>query len=155
MAEDRSDGKFSGAWRDRLRALRNVPPALHIVWESGPRVVLFGYGFRIIAALIPLAALLVSRKIIDTIIYVVKGQHPMPSFFWWLVGLEFALALFGGVLSRLIDYCDGLLADRFTRHLSVRVMEHASRLDLAAYEDPDFYDKLERARVQTTDRIGM
>ena len=34
-------------------------------------------------------------------------------------------------------------------------MEHASRLDLASYEDPVFYDKLERARVQATDRIAM
>jgi ATP-binding cassette subfamily B protein len=34
-------------------------------------------------------------------------------------------------------------------------MEHASGLDLASYEDPVFYDKLERARVQATDRIAM
>ena len=48
-----------------------------------------------------------------------------------------------------------LLADRFTRHVSVRVMEHAARLDLSTYEDPAFHDKLERARVQATDRIAM
>ena len=48
-----------------------------------------------------------------------------------------------------------LLADRFTRHVSLMVMEHASRLDLASYEDPVFHDKLERARVQATDRIAM
>ena len=35
------------------------------------------------------------------------------------------------------------------------VMEHASRLDLASYEDPHFHDTLERARVQATDRIAM
>ena len=34
-------------------------------------------------------------------------------------------------------------------------MEHAASLDLVSYEDPRFYDKLERARVQGTDRIGM
>jgi ATP-binding cassette subfamily B protein len=34
-------------------------------------------------------------------------------------------------------------------------MGHASRLDLASYEDPVFYDKLERARVQATDRLSM
>jgi ATP-binding cassette subfamily B protein len=69
--------------------------------------------------------------------------------------LEFGLALFGTILARLCDYCDGVLADRFTRHVSIRVMEHASRLDLASYEDPEFYNKLERARHQATDRIGM
>jgi ATP-binding cassette, subfamily B, bacterial len=35
------------------------------------------------------------------------------------------------------------------------VMKHAAGLDLLAYEDPVFYDRLERARVQATDRLGM
>ena len=34
-------------------------------------------------------------------------------------------------------------------------MQHAAQLDLIAYEDPVFYDRLERARVQATDRLGM
>ena len=34
-------------------------------------------------------------------------------------------------------------------------MRHAAQLDLIAYEDPVFYDRLERARVQATDRLGM
>ena len=38
---------------------------------------------------------------------------------------------------------------------SVRLMEHASKLDLYQFEDPAFYDQLERARQQTTGRIGL
>ena len=34
-------------------------------------------------------------------------------------------------------------------------MEHAADLDLVSFEDPVFYDKLERARRQTTARLGM
>jgi ATP-binding cassette subfamily B protein len=34
-------------------------------------------------------------------------------------------------------------------------MNHAASLDLMAYEDPVFYDRLERARVQATDRLVM
>ena len=78
-----------------------------------------------------------------------------PRYFGGWVTLAFGLALFGTILSRLCDYSDGLLADRFTRQVSIRVMEHASRLDLSSYEDPEFYNKLERARVQATDRMGM
>ena len=33
-------------------------------------------------------------------------------------------------------------------------MQHAAQLDVIAYEDPVFYDRLERARVQATDRLG-
>ena len=59
------------------------------------------------------------------------------------------------ILGRAAGFFDALLADRFTRHVSVEVIKHASQLDLASYEDPVFYDKLERARVQATDRIAM
>ena len=59
------------------------------------------------------------------------------------------------ILARLTDFCDSVLADKYTRHISTRIMEHASRLDLTRYEDPSFCDKMERARVQGTDRVMM
>jgi ATP-binding cassette subfamily B protein len=142
-------------WRERARALRKLPEVARIVWDAGSAVVVTGIALRVIAALIPFAMLAVSRRIIDAIVANVPRGAGVPGGFWWLVALEFALAVLGSLLGRAIDYSDSLLADRFTRHVSVRVMEHAAHLDLASYEDPVFYDKLERARVQATDRIGM
>lgn len=112
-------------------------------------------GLRAVVAVIPLALLAVTRLIIDAVV-AHKAQHkPLIHHFWWLVALEFGLAALSSVITRAVDYCDALLADKFTFHISTRIMEHASRLDLASYEDPVFYDKLERARVQATDRLGM
>src|SRR5947209_11538369 len=145
---------FWGGWKERLRALKNIPPLGRIVWESGRGVVAGGMICRLIAALVPISMLAVSKRILDAVQTHTEGR-PLPPYFWYLVGAEFLLAVFGSVLGRATGYFDALLADRFTRHVSVRVMEHASRLDLASYEDPLFYDKLERARVQSTDRIAM
>jgi ATP-binding cassette subfamily B protein len=151
-----ADGQdFWGGWRDRLVALRNVPPVLRIVWESGPLVVSLGLFFRLISSLLPLAALWITKLIVDGIVHAVSSHQPVAPRFWWLVAAEFAIAIFGGILGRSIDYLDALLADKYTRHISIRVMKHAAELDLIAYEDPVFYDRLERARVQATDRLGM
>jgi ATP-binding cassette subfamily B protein len=141
-------------WRERLVALRNIPLLLAIVWRSGPAVVSGGLCGRIISAVLPILMLGVSKRILDGVQGKFAG-HPLPTGFWALVATEFALAAFGALLGRAIGYFDTLLADRFTRFVSIRVMEHASRLDLASYEDPVFHDKLERARVQATDRIAM
>src|SRR6201999_2261730 len=54
-----------------------------------------------------------------------------------------------------VDYSDSLLADRYTHFVSVRVMRQAAALDLTTYEDPVYYDRLERARVQATDRLAL
>jgi ATP-binding cassette subfamily B protein len=142
-------------WRERLRALRNVPVVLRFVWESGRTVVVLGLLSRVLASLLPLALFWVSKLIIDTIYRILTTHRSPGAGLWWLVAAEFAIAVTAGVLSRAIDYLDALLAGRYTHHISVRVMEHAAGLDLMAYEDPEFYDRLERARVQATDRLYM
>ena len=146
---------FARAWRERLSALRNVPAVLRIVWESGRTVVTLGLLFRVVASVLPLGLLWITKLIIDGIYHALTTHQPVPTQLWWLVAAEFALAVFSSILSRIIDYLDALLADKYTRHVSVRVMQHAAELDLLAYEDPVFYDRLERARVQATDRLGM
>src|SRR5437868_168231 len=147
---------FWSGWGERLAALHNIPPVLKIVWESCPAVLASGVVLRLLVALLPLALLAVTRLIIDAIVHTVQTPgHSVPPHFWWLVAAEFSLAVLGSLLSRTIDFLDALLADKYTRHVSIRVMKHASELDLIAYEDPIFYDRLERARVQATDRLGM
>ena len=138
-----------------MLALRNVPPTLQIVWKSGRLVVAAGLVGRLVASLLPLGLLWVTKLIIDYIVNAARTHAAVPSRFWWLVALEFALAVGNSVLARLIDYLDSLLAENYTRHVSILVMKHAAELDLQAYEDPVFYDRLERARVQATDRLGM
>jgi ATP-binding cassette subfamily B protein len=146
---------FWGGSRERLAALRNVPPVLKIVWQSGPVVVAAGLVFRLFTALLPIALLWVTKLIIDGIVHAVTTHQSVQPWFWWLVAAEFALASLGSALARVVDYLDALLADKYTRHVSIQVMKHAAELDLLAYEDPVFYDRLERARVQATDRLGM
>lgn len=144
---------FREAWTKRLKALRDVPSIVSLVWESGRGVVSFGLILRIITALSPLALLAVARVILDGVVSFVSHGGPLRLHFWWWVGLEFAIASVTMLLSRATDFTDTLLADRYVKHISVRLMEKASSLDLATYEDPGFHDKLERARVQATDRL--
>ena len=147
-------GNSRNAWADRLHALKNVPPVLHFVWESGPSIVFWNITIRVVAAFLPVAIGIIGRFIIDGVNRI-RMHQPLPRHFWWLVAAEMALAVFTGILSRAVDYFDNLLADRYTHHVSVEVMRKAAALDLTVYEDPVFYDRLERARVQATDRLAM
>jgi len=118
-------------------------------------VVLLGLFLRVVASLLPPALFWVSKLIIDNIFHIVTTHASISTRLWWLVAAEFGLAVCTGLVGRLIDYLDTLLAGKYMNHISVRVMEHAASLDLLAYEDPVFYDRLERARVQATDRLYM
>jgi ATP-binding cassette, subfamily B, bacterial len=142
------------AWADRIRALKNVPPVLKILWESGPQVVAWGLILRVLVALTPWAIAKVAAWIINGVNRVLQHQG-LPPHFWWIVCLEVGLAVLAGLLTRTIDYFDSLLADRYTHHVSIQVMRQAAQLDLTTYEDPVYYDRLERARVQATDRLVL
>jgi ATP-binding cassette subfamily B protein len=126
-----------------------------MVWETSRTLTVFSLALRLVAALVPVSMLWVSKLIIDRVVAAVAHREPVPGDIWLLLGVEFSLAVLGDVLARAVDLCDSLLGDKFTNQVSVRLMEHASELDLASFEDPVFYDKLERARRQTTARLGM
>jgi ATP-binding cassette subfamily B protein len=152
----RSEAQTAGArWSERLKALRRIPPIFRMVWDCAPEVVLLGSVARVIVAVIPLALLKVTQIIIDSINQHLAYHTALRPHFWWFVGAEFVLASAVAMLGRVLTFFDTVLADKFTRHISTRIMEHASRLDLTRYEDPLFYDKMERARVQGTDRVML
>jgi ATP-binding cassette subfamily B protein len=142
-------------WRTRLASLRNIRPLLGMVWDTSPSLVAVTTALRLVRALLPLAMLWVSKLILDGVVAWIKRGSGNAANLWKLVALELGLAVLSDLLGRANSLTDSLLSDRFTNRISVRLIEHATKLDLASFEDPVFYDKLERARRQTTGRIGL
>ncbi|MGH9584777.1 MAG: ABC transporter ATP-binding protein, partial [Bryobacteraceae bacterium] len=149
MAQEQKQSAF----QERMRALKNVPPVLKIFWQSGPGVVRALLFFRLLSSLVPVSIAWVNGQILQQVAEIFERKASVTDSLWWLVLTEFALALANNVFGRLITYYNQVLADRYTRYVSIQVMEHASKLDLQSYEDPVYYDRLERARVQATDRV--
>jgi len=140
--------------QERFAALRYVPPLIKLVWETHRGYTATMAVLRLMRAGIPVAMLWVGKLIIDS---VVASRESTPDYarLWKLVALEIAIVTANDVLARTSSLVESLLGDLFSNHTSVRLMEHAATLDLAHFEDPAFYDHLERARRQTTSRIGL
>jgi ATP-binding cassette subfamily B protein len=126
-----------------------------MVMKAARGVVLLSLAARLLAGLLPLGMLAITRFIIDSINPMGTRHQPLPGIFWWMLLLEFGLATLGMTLGRVMDFCDAVFADKYATYINARTIDHASRLDLATYEDSAFHDKLERARIQGTERIGM
>src|ERR1700675_5116818 len=89
------------AWRERIEALKNVPPVLGILWQSGPAVVTWGILLRIFVAALPAAIAYVAARIINGVQRVFSHQGLSPHF-WWLVVLEAGLNVVSCLLTRLV-----------------------------------------------------
>jgi ATP-binding cassette subfamily B protein len=126
-----------------------------MVWDTSPPLTTATVLLRLVSSVIPVAQLWVGKLIIDQVVRAIQGRLGDPHRIWVYLAYEIALAVLSDLLSRAVNLTDSLLGDKFTNHVSLRLMEHANRLDLVSFEDPVFYDKLERARRQTTARLGM
>jgi ATP-binding cassette subfamily B protein len=103
---------------------------------------------------VPVATFWVGKLIIDSVIAARTGNGTLTQV-WRYVALELGIVLVGEILARASSLVESLLGDLFSNAMSVRLMEHAAKLDLAQFEDPEFYDHLERARRQTVGRIAL
>ncbi|MCA1849499.1 MAG: ABC transporter ATP-binding protein/permease, partial [Acidobacteria bacterium] len=141
-------------WRERLAALRYVPPLIKLVWQTHRGYTTTMVLLRLLRAFVPVTSLWIGKLIIDAVVAAQTGPADY-SRLWNLVGLEIVVVLAGEALSKASALVESLLGDLFSNHTSVRLMKHAATLDLCQFEDPAFYDHLERARRQTVGRIGL
>jgi ATP-binding cassette, subfamily B, bacterial len=144
-----------GSWHNRIVSLRSMPAAAGLIWDASPRLVGSDLALRIFSAVMPVAALWVAKLIIDRVAAAVGHPGPMTRSLWLLVGVEFLLATLVTLCDRAVDFCETRIAEEFSREVSQKIIRHATRLDLAHFEDADFQDLLERARLQATDRADM
>ena len=154
------------SFRERVDALRNLPPFLREIWRTSRPLTIATMTLRLLRALLPVAMLYLGKLIIDEAIGLVgtgaidggigeAWRSGVLDTLALLLAAEFGLAILSDLLGRLVAYCDQVLSEMLTNAASVRLMEHAATLDLAQFEDPTFYDHLERARRQTVGRIGL
>ncbi|HXB21689.1 MAG TPA: ABC transporter ATP-binding protein, partial [Candidatus Solibacter sp.] len=74
---------------------------------------------------------------------------------WILAGLELLTVAIGETLDKASTAVEALFGDLCSNRISEKLITHAATLDLHHFEDPAFYDQLERAQRQTTGRIGL
>ena len=140
---------------DSIKALKLLIPFFKMVWRTSPPLTLANVLLRLIKSVVPLAQLFIGKLIIDEIVLLVNNKGDDYSTLWKWIAIEFSITLLSEVLSRLINLVDSLLGDLYGNFSSIELMNKAATIDLAMYENAEFYDKLERARRQTTGRVVL
>ena len=160
MAKNTS-GDFSSSseklsLQERFSALRTLPPFFRLIWQTSPKLFAANVILRVIRAAIPVTTLYIGKLIIDEVVRLTQtsGETDL-TYLFTLIAIEFGIAIISDAINRATVLLDSLLGDKFANETSVRLMQHAGKLDLQQFEDADFYDKMERARRQTTRRTSL
>src|SRR4051812_12697741 len=162
----RSEPASSLSLRERVGALRHLPSLFRLVWQSSRALTSASLGLRLARAALPVLVLYIGKLIIDQVVTQTRLPPPGGTLAEWLqagrlttlgglIALELALAIASDLLGRASSLVDSLLSERYSNFASVRLMEHATTLDLEQFESSDQQDRLERARRQVTGRTTL
>ncbi|WP_282018194.1 ABC transporter ATP-binding protein [Salegentibacter mishustinae] len=143
------------SFKGSFESLRFVPRFFKEIRKVNPMLFYANLLARTVNAVLPVIILVVGKLIIDEVVLQISAETKDLERLWWLVGAEFGLAILSDLMSRAISLTDGLLGDQYSIDTSVRIIKKTSELNLDQLEDAEFYDKLERARQQTTGRVGL
>lgn len=141
--------------KQNFATLKFVPRFFREIRKVNPPLFYANLFCRILSALLPVSMLWVGKLIIDEIVLQISLETPDLAELWLYIALEFGLAIASDLLSRLTTLTDALLGDQYAINSSVKIIRKTSELSISQLEDADFYDKLERARRQTTGRVGL
>ena len=153
------------SFKDQFAALGHIPALFRLIWRTNRWLMLTNLILRLIRSSLPLITLFIAKNIVDEVVklsqsHVIKDISFKAfitdgSWLLTLIVLEFAVVAFSEIIGRGISLTEILLGDLFSNQSSMEIIRHAATLDLYQFEDPQFYDKLERARRQTTGRTVL
>lgn len=130
----------------RLRRLpRLLGRALGLAWRAAPRQLAVSAGLQLAGAAGLAAQLLVGRQLLSRLLADGGGAT-----FWAVAPHVAALAGLGALVSvanLARTEQQRLLAEMVGRYSTGQVLHVACRVDLTAFDDPDFADRLQRAQV--------
>ncbi|NBC07165.1 MAG: ABC transporter ATP-binding protein, partial [Bacteroidetes bacterium] len=141
--------------REQFAALKHLPRFFRLIWAVNPYMATANVLLRLLKSAVPLAMLYVGKEIIDAVIRLINNETEDTTYLWTMVAIELGLAVLSDLMNRAITLLDSLLGDLFANKTSVDLIAHAAKLDLYQFEDAEFYDKMERARRQTTGRTVL
>ncbi len=126
------------------------PQALRLVWFAAPRYASLWAALLVFQGLLPIGVVYLTRSLVNTLVAAVRANPPLSggrSALLLMAAMAALLLLAEGarVVARWVRTA---LADRVQDHISLLVHRKSIAVDLAFYDNAEFYDHLHRARSE-------
>ncbi|MGD0523796.1 MAG: ABC transporter ATP-binding protein [Polyangiaceae bacterium] len=133
-------------WAELREALRHTRMTLALVWRSSPPQTVALGVLTLVGGLVPLGVAYAGKRIVDAVV----GHDRDATVRWVLAELALVVAL--ALVQRGLGLVRNVLGARLGVDINVSILEKALGLELRFFEDPEFYDKLTRARREASSR---
>lgn len=141
--------------RDELGIMRQtIPSALGLVWKSSPGWTLVNALLVIVQGILPLASVYLIKVIVDAVASgaAAPDRAALVPRVMLLVALAGAVSLMGFVCKSLSSFASDSQSLIMTDTVSHVLHAQSIAVDLAYYEDPDYYNTMQRAQQEAPTR---
>jgi ATP-binding cassette subfamily B protein len=122
---------------------------LKLVWQANPRQTVLIALCSLLLAFVPAASLWVSKLLLDAVAQATLGSFATTELAFQtllrLLGLQLAIIAASSLLGTLQGAIRELLGDTLQNRISQKILHKSVGLELAQFEDPETYDKLQNA----------
>ncbi len=141
------------AGRGFFSVFRYSKRALELVWTTSPTLSVSLALLTLVAGCLPAGIALIGARLVDAVVIAtrVPTESATRLVIEW-VALEGVLVALLAAAQRAISLCQSLLRAQLGQRVNVMILEKALTLELAQFEDSEFYDKLTRARREASVR---
>jgi len=137
--------RFTGVFRYSRKAIE-------LVWETSPALTICLGILTVIAGVLPAAIAYVGQLIVDAVVDQIGNTSQSVRPILWLLLLEAGIVIGLSGAQRGISVCNSLLRSLLGQRVNMLILEKAQSLELAQFEDSEFYDKLLRARREASSK---
>jgi ATP-binding cassette subfamily B protein len=120
--------------------------AFSLVWRSSRPLTVALALITLLVAAVPPAIAFAGKRIVDAVV----ARSEDDTIKW--VGVELGLVVLQATLTRGLGLVRSVLGSRLGTDVNVAILERATSRELRHFEDPEFYDKLSRARREASSR---
>ncbi len=126
--------------------------AIELVWTTSKPLTIAIAILTLIAGILPAAIAYVGKLIVDGVVAAAASPTPDTIAVLWLVAFEAGIVAAMAACQRGLSACQSLLRALLGQRVNVMILEKALTLELAHFEDSEFYDKLTQARREASSR---
>ena len=126
--------------------------ALNLVWTTSRALTLTLAILTLVAGILPAAIAYIGQLIVDGVVTAMASPSPDTVGVLRLVALEALVVIVVAASQRGISASQSLLRALLGQRVNVMILEKALTLQLADFEDSEFYDKLTQARREASSR---
>lgn len=130
-------------------AARNIRRAFRLVWEAHPPSTVLMAVWTLIGGLIPVGQAYVAKLIVDGVVGSLQAQATAAEGLRTVVPFllaEFVLVVLQSAVAQARSLTEHILHARLNLTINTRIIRKSLELDLAHFENAEYYDKLQNAR---------